>query len=136
MQKRAFAQLAAAMTAVALVGGAARAACVNKYIYRQDGPKIQVTLLTGKLTFQEAKDLAKAIGDKKADPLEWVGDNGKSIAKQAGEMTVLRPMPVGCDNKTSGSVFTVMFLRAQPPAGKLSVKLPTGETVVFDEQKQ
>ena len=136
MQKRAFVRLTTVIATIALLGSAAHAACVNKYIYRQDGPKIQVTLLTGKLTFQEAKDLAKAIGDKKADPIEWMGDNGKSIAKQAGEMMVLRPMPVGCDNKTSGSVFTVMFLRAQPPTGKLSVKLAGGETVVFDEQKQ
>jgi hypothetical protein len=111
------------------------ATCVNKYIYRQEGPKLQVTLLTGKLTFQEAKSLAKDISQKKASSIEWLDANGKTIAKQAGELIVLRPMPVGCDSKTSGSVISVTFLRPTPPSGKLAIKLPS-ETVVFEEQKQ
>ena len=72
------------------------AACMNKYIFRTEATKQVMTLLTGKLTFQEAQGLAKAINEKKASPFEWVDAGGKTIAKQFGDLKVVRPMPVGC----------------------------------------
>ena len=123
-------------TFLLLVETSAHAACVNKFIYRQDGPTLRLTLLTGKLTFQEAKDLAKAISEKKADPIEWIDDKGKTIAKQNGDLQVLRPMPVGCDEKPSGSVITISFFRNVPPASKVTIKLAADNIVTFEEQKQ
>src|SRR5512142_3258034 len=87
------------------------AACMNKYIFRtQEASKQVLTLLTGKLTFQEAQELAKSIAEKKATPLEWVEANGKTIGKQFGELKVVRPMPVRCDDRTSGVVVTATFV--------------------------
>src|SRR5437868_10098867 len=58
---------------------ASAAVCVNKFLSRNEGAAKQiVTLLTGKLTFQEAQDLAKAITARSAPPLEWVDDKGKT----------------------------------------------------------
>jgi hypothetical protein len=110
------------------------AACVNKYVFRKDGSKVAVTLLTGKLTFQEAKDLAKAIAEKKSEPVAWVDASGKEIARQV-DLNVVRPMPVGCDGRPSGSVLVVTFLRNVPPSGTLAVKLTPALTVTFEEQK-
>ena len=84
-------------TAILALASAADAACVNKFTRRAEGARNIVTLLTGKLTFQAAKALATAIHEGKASPLEWVDPSGKSIAKQFGELRVVRPMPVGCD---------------------------------------
>jgi hypothetical protein len=111
------------------------AVCVNKYLSRADGAKQIVTLLTGKLTFQEAQALAKSINERTAPPLEWVDANGKTIAKQFGELKVVRPMPVGCDGKTSGVVMIAIFQTLSQPSGKITVKLDANTPVFFDQQK-
>lgn len=113
---------------------AAHAACVNRFLGRTDGARQVITLLTGKLTYQEAQALAQSIGSKQAPPLEWVDDKGKTIAKQFGELKIVRPMPVGCDGKTSGVVMIVTFPAYQKPAKKMMVKLDANTTVSFDEQ--
>ncbi len=95
-----------------------------------------VTLLTGHLTFQEAQNLAKAIADRKRPPLEWVDEQGKSIAKQFGELKVVRPMPVGCAGKASGVVVTVVFSMARPPSQSIRIRLDEKTIVEFAQQKQ
>ena len=69
--------------------------CVHKFLTRSEGATKQVvTLLTGRLTFQEAQELSKAINSHSAQPVEWVDDKGKLISRQFGELKVVRPMPV------------------------------------------
>ena len=128
------AALAAAFGLLLALPPSLHSACVNKYVYRKDGSKVAVTLLTGKLTFQEAKDLAKAIAEKKNEPVAWVDAGGKEIARQV-DLNVVRPMPVGCDGRPSGSVLVVTFLRNVPPSGAMAIKLTPELTVTFEEQK-
>ncbi len=118
-----------------LAAPAARAACVNKFLHRADGPRQVVTLLTGKMTFQEAQALAEEINKKAAPPLEWVGEDGKTISKQFGELKVVRPMPVGCDGKTSGVVLVATFGTTRSPSKKMIVRFDANTTVTFDEQQ-
>lgn len=112
----------------------AAAACVNRFVVRSERPRQVVTLLTGKLTFQEAQALATAIDRKEAAPVEWLGDGGKVVAKQVGSLKVVRPMPVGCDGKSSGVVLVATFLSQSPPSKKMTVKLSADTTVALDEQ--
>ncbi len=112
----------------------ASAECVNRFVNRTARPYQVVTLLTGKLTFQEAQELATKINKSQAPPLEWVSDAGKTIAKQYGELKVMRPMPVGCDGKTSGVVMIATFPSAREPAKKMFVKLDANTTVEFEQQ--
>jgi hypothetical protein len=121
---------------VLLAANIASAACVNRFVTRSERPRQIVTLLTGKLTFQEAQALATSIQKKESQPLEWVDANGKSIAKQFGELKVVRPMPVGCDGKSSGVVMIVAFATSNPPMKKMLVKLNTDTTVTFDQQAE
>jgi len=128
--------LVVAAIAFVLSPEAAFAACVNKYVSRSEGSARQVvTLLTGKLTFQEADALAKAIESKQSPPVEWVDGKGKAIAKQLGELKVIRPMPVGCDGRTSGVVVVVTFVAVTPPSSKINIKLDANTTVEFEQQK-
>src|SRR4051812_17311323 len=103
--------------------------CVNKFLRRTAGAKQTVTLLTGKVTFEEAQALAKGA------PFEWVDDKGRTIAK-AVEVKVVRPMPVGCDGKTSGVVMIATFISIQQPKQKMLVKFDGNTTVMFDEQSE
>lgn len=126
-----------ALLALAVSLPASAAMCVNKYISRSEGAAKQVmTLLTGKLTFQEAQELAKAINARQAPPLEWVDDKGKTISRQFGELKVVRPMPVACDGKTSGVVVIATFQTLSQPTGKILVKIDANTTVTFEEQKE
>lgn len=127
-------RLLAVLSALVLGAHAASAACVNRFVSRTERPLQVVTLLTGKLTFQEAQALASAISKKQSPPFEWVSDDGKSIAKQYGDLKVVRPMPVGCDGKTSGVVIVAQFGSSLPPTKKMTVKLNADMTVTFDEQ--
>jgi hypothetical protein len=113
---------------------AADAACVNRFVSRAQRGSHQVTLLTGRLTFQEAQALAAKIQNGDAPRLEWVTDGGKSLAKQIGDLKVVRPMPVGCDGKSSGVVMIANFLAINPPQKKMLVKLDGETTVAFEEQ--
>src|SRR6266540_1293875 len=119
---------------LAIAPSLAHAACLNKFVRRTEGARQVMTFLTGKLTFQEADALAKAIAAKQAPPIEWVDDGGKMIAKQLGDMKAVRPMPVACDNRTSGAVINVTFQSALPPTKKMRVKLDEKTIVDFEEQ--
>ena len=112
----------------------ALAACTNKFLRRTEGPRQVVTMLTGKLTFQEAQALAAAITKKETAPIEWVDEKGKAIARQYGDLRIVRPMPVGCDGKTSGVIFVATFTAVHPPARKMFVKLTPEMTVELEEQ--
>ena len=119
--------LAAAVLALS-VSSASAAVCVNRFVNRPSGQLQIVTLLTGKYTFQEAQVMAKSA------KLEWVDDGGKAIAKQFGELKVVRPMPVGCDGKTSGVVLIAQFGTARPPSKRMLVKFDANTIVEFEQQ--
>jgi hypothetical protein len=113
------------------------AACMNKFVRRTEGTNRQVvTLLTGKLTFEEAKTLATAINSHQSPLIEWVDDSGKTIVRQFGDLKVVRPMPVGCDGRASGVVVVVTFLSTNTPLKKMNVKLDANTTVAFEEQSE
>ncbi len=118
-----------------LIASSASAVCVNKFLRRSEGPRQVVTLLTGKLTFQEAQALSAAIDSKKSAPLTWVDEKGKELARQFGELKVVRPMPVGCDGKASGVVMIVSFASSTPPSKKMFVKIDDNTTVEFEESQ-
>jgi hypothetical protein len=124
-----------AMTFTAFAAGA-DGACVNKFTRRADGARHVITFLTGKMTFHDAQVLAAAIRDGKSAPLEWVDGSGKSIAKQFGELKVIRPMPVSCENNSSGVIMIAVFPSAQPPVKKMIVKMDASNTIAFDEQAE
>ena len=86
-----------------------RADCVNRFTKRSEGARHYVTFLTGKLTFQTAQELAAAIREGKSAPLEWLDHSGKSIAKQFGDLRIVRPMPGGCDGNQSGVIMIAIF---------------------------
>ena len=127
-------RFSAFVAACLLVANVASAACVNRFVNRTERPRQVVTLLTGKLTFQEAQALAASIQKKSSPPLEWIGDDGRTISKQFGELKVVRPMPVGCDGKTSGVVMFASFATSVVPSKKMLVKLDPETTVTFDQQ--
>lgn len=120
--------LAVAIAFVALAHFANAATCVNRFVSRSERQLQVVTLLTGKYTFQEAQAMAKST------KLEWVDGTGKTVAKQVGELKVVRPMPVGCDGKTSGVVLIASFGTSLVPSGKMLVKFDANTTVAFDQQ--
>ena len=107
---------------------------MNRFTGRTEANRQVVTLLTGKLTFQEAQALAADIQTRKAPPLEWIDDAGKSIAKQFGPLKVVRPMPVGCDGKPSGVVVIATFVTVNKPTSRMNVKLDPKTTVAFEQQ--
>ena len=107
---------------------------MNRFLRRSEGSKHTITLLTGKLTYQEAYALAKAIEDGKSPMPEWVDEKGHTIAKAFGDVKIVRPMPVGCDGKPSGVVLVTQFLSLQAPAKKMSIKLDREMTVEFEQQ--
>lgn len=111
------------------------AACRNSFLHRADGPRQIVTLLTGKLTYQEAQKLSEAITAREAPALQWVDDSGKEIGRQYGELKVIRPMPVRCDDKPSGVIMIVTFATVQRPSKTMNVKLDARTTVVFNKQQ-
>ena len=112
----------------------ATAACLNKYIAVKQGMKYTVTVLTGKISYQEAYDLAEAVNSQKAPAPEWVDEKGKTIAKQVGDMKIVRPMPVACDGKPIGVVLTTGFVAARPLVGKIYIKFDDKNIVPLDEQ--
>ena len=106
-----------------LLAASADAACVNKFLSRSEGMKQSVTLLTGMLTFPEAKELSQAIKEKRKAPLEWLDDSGKMVSRQIGDLKVVQPMPVSCGARASGVVLNVTFLSGFSPKKKVKVKL-------------
>ena len=124
MKNRVFAVAIAAV----LSAQSSYAACVNRFVTRSERQQQVVTLLTGKYTFEEAKAMAKNA------KLEWVNDSGKTIARQIGELKVVRPMPVGCDGKSSGVVMIASFGTLASPSKKMLVKFDATTTVAFEQQ--
>jgi hypothetical protein len=137
MSKSPWFRVALALGVLALPQLAGAASCMNKFVVRPEGGNRKVvTLLTGMLTFQEADALAKAITSNQAPALEWVDANGKMIAKQFGPLKAVRPMPVACDNRTSGSIVIVTFVTGDTPAKKMRVKLGPNSIVDFEQQAE
>lgn len=132
MKKR----LSVVVCLAALVSFHASAACINRFTRRVEGSRNIVTLLTGELTFQSAQALAAAIRDGKATPIEWVDDTGKVIARQFGDLKVVRPMPVACSGNSSGVIMIAVFPSAQTPSRRMLVKLEENKVVAFDEQPE
>jgi len=120
--------LAVAFAAILSAQSSSAAVCVNRFVNRSERQRQVVTLLTGKYTFEEAKNLAKTA------KLEWVNESGKTIARQIGELKVVRPMPVGCDGKSSGVVLIATFGTMAAPSKKMLVKFDAQTTVQFDQQ--
>jgi len=114
----------------------ASAACINRYIVQKDRAKYVLTVLTGRISYPEAYELAQAVNNHTAPPPEWVDDKGKTIARHFGEMKVIRPMPVSCDDKSSGVVLTLTFLVTRPPSGRIHIKFSANTTVALDEQEK
>jgi hypothetical protein len=113
----------------------ASAGCVNKFTRHADGPRHIVTFLTGKLTFQQAQALSASIRDGKTDPIAWIDESGKIIARQFGELKIVRPMPGGCDGNSSGVIMIAVFPSAQPPGRRMFVKFDVKNVVAFEEQE-
>jgi hypothetical protein len=117
-----------------VTGASYAQACVNRYVVRTEGNNKKIfTFLTGKVTFPEAQELVKKFADKSLQPVEWVDDSGKTIAR-ATTFEAVRPMPVACDGKPSGSVINVMFLTFAPPGKGVTIKFPDDMLVYFEEQ--
>lgn len=114
-----------------VLAGAAEAACVNRYVARTERQaRINLTIITGKLTFAEAEKLAGS----KDMVVEWTDSTGKLIAKPLPGTRAVRPMPVACDDKPSGSVLSMTFLRPSPPTGTIYLRLGEGDPVAFEQQ--
>lgn len=127
MQVRRFVVFALAVSFLSLQPAAA-AVCVNRFLARAEGARQVMTLLTGKLTYQEALDLAKQRG-----AVQWLEDSGKVVATSI-ELRPVRPMPVGCDGRTSGVVMQATFLTVRHASKKIMIKLGSGDAVEFEEQ--
>ncbi|HVT44751.1 MAG TPA: hypothetical protein VMT00_10200 [Thermoanaerobaculia bacterium] len=128
--------LTTALVFVCMQSANLEAACINKYIYKSQGNRQHITLLTGKLTFQDAQELARQIAEKKSPPLEWLDDKGKTLATQFGELKVVRPMPISCDDKPSGVVVATTFMTMVTPSRSIQIRLGPDTVVTFEEQKQ
>lgn len=125
----------AVISAALLSASAAHAACVNKYVHRKDGQgRMALTVITGTLTFAEAQKLVADVAAKKTE-IAWTDKDGKPIVTALPGASAVRPMPVACDGKPSGSVLSVSFLRPSAPNGTIYLKFGSGEVVAFQEQK-
>jgi hypothetical protein len=129
-------RIASALIALSVASQLQAATCVNKFVRRTEGTKQIVTLLTGKLTFQEAQALSQSITEHRAAPIEWIDDEGKAIARQLGDLKVVRPMPVACDGKPSGSIIVVTFLSPLQPSKKMGIRFEPHMNVLFLEQSE
>ncbi|MFN2240103.1 MAG: hypothetical protein ABR524_12000 [Thermoanaerobaculia bacterium] len=133
MAKRLF--FTALLLLLLLPAAAEAAVCVNKYVQHSAQNRLTLTLLTGQLTFDEAKQLAAAIGEGRKAPIEWQSEDGKVIARQFGELKVVRPMPTACEGKPSGVVVQAIFPTGNKPGEVLRMKLDEGLIVHFTAQK-
>lgn len=118
-----------------LLSQPARAACVNKFTHRDQGPRRTLTLLTGRISYQNALALAAAIREGKLPPIQWLSETGRTIAKAFGELKVVRPMPVGCEGNSSGVLMIATFAAVQKPEKKVIIRFDPDTIVTFDEQE-
>lgn len=119
-----------------LIGAAlpVRAACVNKYVHQKSGQRVTFTLLTGMLTFDEAKRVAAEIADGSRNPIRWMNADGKVVARNFGPIRVVRPMPVSCEGKGSGVVMQAVFPTARTPDRTIQMDFGRDLVVEFDAQ--
>ncbi len=129
-------RIGVALVALSLTLRLEAATCVNKFVRRSEGLKQIVTLLTGKLTYQEAHALSQSIVERRAPPIEWIDNAGKTIARQFGELKVIRPMPVACDGKPSGAIIIATFLSQIQPSKKMGIRFDPHTNVLFVEQSE
>jgi hypothetical protein len=115
-----------------LAAHSAIAACLNRYVAQRDGAKNTVTILTGRITYTEAFERVQAVSNGAAAP-EWVDENGKTIMKLVN-LKVIRPMPVSCDEKTTGVVLSTTFLSPRAVTGRIYIKFDEKNTVALDQQ--
>lgn len=116
-----------------MLSSSAHAACVNKYVHRMDGKKVTLTVITGTLTFAEAQKLASDVAAGKAT-IEWTDKDGSAPMKVLPGAAAVRPMPVACGDRKSGSVISMSFLRISPPKGTIYLKLGSDEIVAVEQQ--
>lgn len=123
----------ACFATIILVTGDARAACLNRFVVQSQNNKRILTLLTGELTFPEAKELARAVQAKEVGAIEWIDASDKVIVA-GSRFSVVRPMPVSCGDRSSGVVATLELLTFSTPSKTMRLKLPDGRKVTFIEQ--
>ncbi len=120
----------------ALLTSPAAAACVNKYVHEKDGPRVRFTLLTGTMTYDEAKALGEAIASGDSDPVAWLStEDDDVVARQYGQIRVLRPMPVACGDSPSGVVLEVEFATFTNPGAVVRIHFDDERVVDFAAQK-
>lgn len=118
---------------IALMTGDASAACLNRFVVQSQNNKRILTLLTGELTFPEAKELARAVQAKEVGAIEWIDASDKVIVA-GSRFSAVRPMPVSCGDRSSGVVATLELLTFSTPSKTMRLKLPDGRKVTFVEQ--
>ncbi|HEY0593535.1 MAG TPA: hypothetical protein VGF40_17315 [Thermoanaerobaculia bacterium] len=87
------------------------------------------------LDFDDAKKLSEAIEKGSHEPLAWVDAEGNVIAKQWGQLKVVRPMPVACGEKTSGVVVFAVFPTIKSPTKIVTIRFDPNLTVDFAAQE-
>ncbi len=119
-----------------LAAHVASAACVNRFVNRNERVRQVVTLLTGKLTFQEAQTLAASILKKQATPLEWVSAEANRSPNSSASSKWFARCRSAATAKTSGVVLIVTFPTTVAPDKKMLVKLNAETTIPFDQQAE
>jgi len=120
---------------VILAAHGATAACMNKYTSQRDGSKSTLTILTGRISYTEAYQLAQAMSKHMASPPEWVDEKGRTIMKLA-DLKVIRPMPVSCDDKPTGVVLSTAFLSPREVTGTIYIKFDEKNTIALEQQSR
>ena len=118
---------------VMLAAHGATAACMNKYVAQRDGSKSTLTILTGRISYTEARVLAQAMNGHGAAAPELVDENGRTIMKLA-DLKVIRPMPVSCDEKPSGVVLSTAILSPRQVSGTIYIKFDERNTIALEQQ--
>lgn len=132
LSNKLLALLACVLTIIVLTGDA-RATCLNRFVVQSQNNKRILTLLTGELTFSEAKELARALQAKEVAAIEWIDASDKVIVASS-KFSAVRPMPVSCGERSSGVVATLELLTFSTPSKTMRLKLPDGRKVTFVEQ--
>lgn len=122
--------------ALVSAGSPLRAACMNKYVHQKSGQKVTFTLLTGMLTFDEAKAVAAEIAEGSRNPIRWMNVDGKVVARNFGPIRVVRPMPVSCEGKGSGVVLQAVFPTGNTPDRQIQMDFGRDLVVEFEAQSE
>jgi hypothetical protein len=133
MRRKTLLCAATLLLATLLTASDAHAACLNKFVVQSQNNKRIVTLLTGEITFVEAKELSRALKAKEAGVIEWLDPRDQVIVAASG-FDVVRPMPVACGDRKSGVVATIELVTFATPSKTMRLRFPDGRTVTFTEQ--